>query len=93
MTRAGPSDTGPAPGTPTAEELRRALKAFRELLYLYTTREELAVVFRQALDEPEDAPVKAERIAVAQDAAWERRVEQLRAFLGVAEHSRDPSRR
>ena len=34
MTTAEPSDSGPAPGTPTAEDLRKALKAFKKRLKL-----------------------------------------------------------
>lgn len=70
-----------ATGRPVVASFRRTLKSFRELLYLYTTREELEEAFRTALKEPADAPVTEERVRVARAAGWDRRVEEIEAFL------------
>lgn len=70
-----------ATGRPIVASFRRALKAYRELLYLYATREELDAGFRAALAEPEDAQARGQRIEVAQEAAWEKRVVEMEGFL------------
>lgn len=70
-----------ATGRPIVASFRRTLKAFREMLYLYTTREELQEAFRTALAEPDGDPVQALRTATACDAGWDRRVAEMEAFL------------
>ncbi|MCK4303558.1 MAG: glycosyltransferase family 4 protein [Candidatus Eisenbacteria sp.] len=70
-----------ATGRPVVASFRRTLKAFRELLYLYTTREELEEAFGAALAEPEKAPQQAARISRAHDAAWSRRIAEVESFL------------
>jgi glycosyltransferase involved in cell wall biosynthesis len=70
-----------ATGQPIVASFRRTLKAFREFVYLYTTREELQEAYRAALTEPEGAPQKGQRQSAAQEAAWERRVGRIEEFL------------
>lgn len=70
-----------ATGLPIVGSLRRALKAYRDLAHLYTTREELIDGFRQALAEPADAEVRKARLDVARGAAWDGRVGELESYL------------
>jgi glycosyltransferase involved in cell wall biosynthesis len=70
-----------ATGQPIVASFRRTLKAFRELVYLYATREELEEAYRMAQAEPAGAPQRKERWEVAQGAAWEKRVGQVEEFL------------
>lgn len=73
-----------ATGRPIAASFRRALKAYRDLLYLYTTQAELQQAVRALLDEPESDDKVRRRIEIAREAAWSRRVDELIAFLGSA---------
>ena len=70
-----------ATGLPVVGTFRRATKAFRELLYLYATREELSAALRAALNEKPGAPERAARVAAAREADWGRRVAAVEAFL------------
>lgn len=70
-----------ATGLPIVASFRRALKAYRDLAHLYTTREELVEGFRKALAEPSAAEVRMARLEVARSAAWDGRVEELEAYL------------
>lgn len=63
-----------ATGLPVVGTFRRATKAFRDLFYLYATREELGAALQAALAETRDAPVRAARVAAAREADWGRRV-------------------
>ena len=71
-----------ATGLPVVGTFRRGTKAFRELLYLYATQEELAAALLSALAEGVDAPVRGERIAKARGADWATRVHAMEEFLG-----------
>ena len=70
-----------ATGRPIVASFRRTLKAFRDSLYLYTTREELEEAYRTALAEPDGDPAQAVRIAMARAAGWDRRVAEMETFL------------
>ncbi len=70
-----------ATGLPVVAAFRRGLKAFRDLLYLYTTQEEMEEVIGAALREPADAAQRDRRIAAAQEASWEKRAGEIEAFL------------
>jgi glycosyltransferase involved in cell wall biosynthesis len=70
-----------ATGLPTVAAFRRSLKAFRELLYLYTTQEEMEAAIREALRELPDDPLRAKRVAAAAEASWEKRLVEITAFL------------
>jgi glycosyltransferase involved in cell wall biosynthesis len=70
-----------ATGLPVVAYFRRGMKAFRELVYLYTTWEEMEEALRHALSELPNAPARRVRIAAAEEASWERRVGELEAFL------------
>ncbi len=70
-----------ATGLPVVGAFRRGVKAFRELCYLYTTQEELEAALQAALAEKPDDPLRARRIATAQEAGWARRVDELATFL------------
>jgi glycosyltransferase involved in cell wall biosynthesis len=70
-----------ATGLPVVGAFRRGVKAFRELCYLYTTREELDASLQGALAEGRDDPLRERRIATAREAGWGRRVEELATFL------------
>ncbi len=70
-----------ATGRPIVATFRRTLKAYREVLYLYSTREELEDAYRAAMGEGEDAPVRAERIRIARSATWTQRADQVAEFL------------
>jgi len=70
-----------ATGLPTVAAFRRGLKAFRELLYLYTTQEEMEAAIREALRESPNDPLREKRVAAAQEAGWEKRLVEIEAFL------------
>jgi glycosyltransferase involved in cell wall biosynthesis len=70
-----------ATGLPTVAAFRRGLKAFRDLVRLYTTQEEMEAEILAALREPVDDPVRERRVAAAQDASWEKRLVEIDAFL------------
>ncbi|MFH1143327.1 MAG: glycosyltransferase [Candidatus Eisenbacteria bacterium] len=70
-----------ATGLPVVGTFRRATKAFRDLLYLYATQEELSAALQSALAESPEAPVRAQRIERAREAAWAHRVEAVESFL------------
>lgn len=70
-----------ATGLPTVAAFRRSLKAYRELLYLYTTQEEMEAAIREALREMPGDPRRAQRVAAAEEASWEKRVVVIEAFL------------
>lgn len=73
-----------ATGRPIAASFRRALKAYRDLIYLYTTQAELQQAVRALLAEPETDAKIEQRLAIAREAAWDRRVRELIGFLGSA---------
>ncbi len=70
-----------ATGLPVLATFRRGLKVFRDVLYLYATREELETGYRGAMAEPADAPARARRIEIARAADWRERIAELVAFL------------
>ncbi len=70
-----------ATGLPVLATFRRSLKVFREVIYLYTTREELEQGYRSAAAEPVEAPASAQRRALARAADWQSRVAELEGFL------------
>lgn len=70
-----------ATGLPVVASFRRGMKAFRDLLYLYTTWVELETALRDALAEAPGSESWTGRIAAARAAGWERRAEACEAFL------------
>jgi glycosyltransferase involved in cell wall biosynthesis len=70
-----------ATGRPVLASFRRALKEYREITYLYATREELEENFKRALLEPEESALKPQRQAVAAAADWNRRVTEIARFI------------
>lgn len=70
-----------ATGRPVLASFRRALKAYREMIYLYATREELEENFRRALAEPEESALKMQRQGVAAAADWNERVTEIASFI------------
>jgi glycosyltransferase involved in cell wall biosynthesis len=70
-----------ATGLPVVASFRRGMKAFRELLYLYTTWEEMEAALQQAAAEPPASELRGRRTAAAQAAGWERRAAEFEAFL------------
>jgi glycosyltransferase involved in cell wall biosynthesis len=70
-----------ATGLPVVAAFRRGLKAFRELVHLYTTQEEMEAAILDALRESPDDPRRAARAAAAQVASWEKRLVEIEAFL------------
>ncbi len=70
-----------ATGLPVLATFRRTLKVFRDVIYLYATREELEEGFERACREPADSPRRRERVALAQQASWDHRVGELVAYL------------
>jgi len=70
-----------ATGLPVLATFRRTLKVFRDVIYLYTTREELEDGYRAAVAEPVGAPARAQRIDLARAADWDNRIGELAAFL------------
>lgn len=70
-----------ATGLPVLASFRRGVKAFREVLYLYSDLDELDAGLRAALSEPADAPLRAARVSIARESGWDRRVAEIEAFL------------
>jgi glycosyltransferase involved in cell wall biosynthesis len=70
-----------AMGLPVLATFRRSLKVFREVIYLYTTQEELEEGYRTALAEPAQAPVRTRRSELARAADWHNRIGELVTFL------------
>lgn len=77
-----------ATGIPVLASFRRGIKVFREQLYLYTDFAELEDGLRSALREPFDAPQRAARSRVAEEAGWSRRIVEIEAFLAEVLASR-----
>ncbi len=70
-----------ATGLPVLSSFRRALKAYREMVYLYSTREELEAGFQAGLAEAPDSEQRQKRLDVAQSANWINRVKEVEAFI------------
>lgn len=70
-----------ATGLPVVASFRRGMKAFRELIELYTTWPEMEAALGTALAEDDAAPARNVRVAAAREAGWERRGDEMEAFL------------
>ncbi|MBD3237871.1 MAG: hypothetical protein GF330_14325 [Candidatus Eisenbacteria bacterium] len=70
-----------ATGLPVLASFRRAVKAFREALYLYTDAAELEVRLREALGEAPEASIRAERVRIARENGWQLRIGEIADFL------------
>ena len=72
-----------ATGRPIAASFRRALKAYRDVIYLYATQDELQAALRDALAEASSESKARQRLSLAQQAGWTRRVDELARFLAT----------
>jgi glycosyltransferase involved in cell wall biosynthesis len=72
-----------ATGRPIAASFRRVLKAYRDCIYLYATQDELEVAIRACLAEAPSENKVQQRLALARQAGWSRRVEELIQFLAA----------